>query len=341
MAGMNIKEVAARAKVSTATVSRTINGSPLVVPETAQRVWRVIRQLGYYPNTQARALVRGRSRTFGLIISDIVNPFFPELVKGFEDTAIRYGYEVLLSNTGYDSGRMTHGARRMIERQVDGVAIMTSEFGRPLIDELSKRELPIVFLDVGKVSTHISNLAVDYAKGIREAVQHLLSLGHRRIAFISGPLTLKSARVRQDAFLECMHQAGIAENARYLVESNHKIDGGEGAMRRLLDLPEPPTAVLTSNDLTAFGTMRAIFAAGLRVPADVSVVGFDDIAFSEFTEPPLTTVRLSRDELGRMAFQALFDMVEAEHSGGKKIPVDTSLIVRQSTAQVRNGKTSG
>lgn len=337
MAGMNIKEVAARAKVSTATVSRTINGSSLVVPETAKRVWRVIRQLGYYPNTQARALVRGSSRTFGLIISDIVNPFFPELVKGFEDTAIQHGYEVLLANTGYDSSRTALGVRRMIERQVDGVAIMTSEFGRSLIAELSRRRLPIVFLDVGKTSEHVGNIAVDYAAGIREAVQHLAGLGHRRIGFISGPLSLKSARIRQNAFLECLREAEIAEDPQFLVEGNHKIDGGEDAMRRLLALIQPPTAVLTSNDLTAYGAMRAIFGSGRRVPDDISVVGFDDIAFSTFTQPPLTTVRLSRDELGRTAFETLLQMIEGKPAArATKVLVETSLIVRQSTAPAHN-----
>ena len=332
---MNIKEVAARANLSTATVSRTINHSGLVRPGTAEKVQRAIRELGYYPNTQARALVSGRSRMFGLIISDIVNPFFPELVKSFEFAAIHHGYEVIVANTDYDSDRMSGCVRRMIERKVDGVAVMTSELDRHLLDELSHRRLPIVFLDVGKLKPLISNINVDYSRGIGEAVQHIVSLGHQRVGFISGPLTLKSARTRRTAFLKCIAACGIGERQRSVVEGNHKIDGGESAMMRLLSLPNPPTAVLTSNDLTAIGALRAVARAGLHVPNDISVVGFDDIELSRFTQPPLTTIRLSRDELGRKAFDALYETVAGQHRPGQEIKVSTRLIVRESTAPVK------
>lgn len=330
---MNIAEVAARARLSTATVSRTINQSELVRPGTAEKVWQAIRELGYYPNTQARALVSGKSRMFGLIISDIVNPFFPELVKSFEFAAIHHGYEVIIANTDYSSDRMGICVRRMIERQVDGVAIITSEMDRHLLDELSDRRVPIVGLDIGKLKPLISDLSVDYNKGIREAVQHIVSLGHKRIGFISGPLTLKSARTRRSAFLKCMSACGISDRHRNVVEGNHKIDGGGIAMAQLLALPDPPTAVLTSNDLTAIGALRAIHRAGLRVPEDISVVGFDDIELSQFTQPPLTTIRLSREELGRKAFAALFETVEGLRPTGQQMKISTSLVLRESTAR--------
>jgi DNA-binding LacI/PurR family transcriptional regulator len=332
---MNIKEVAARARLSTATVSRTINQSELVRPRTAEKVQRAIRELGYYPNTQARALVSGRSQMFGLIISDIVNPFFPELVKSFEFAAIHRGYEVIIANTDYDSERMGGCVRRMIERKVDGVAIMTSEIDRHLLDELSLRRLPIVFLDVGKIKPLISNIKVDYSRGIGEAVHHIVALGHQRIGFISGPLTLKSARTRRSAFLKCIDACGIGEGQRSVVEGNHKIDGGDVAMVQLLSLPKPPTAVLTSNDLSAVGALGAITRAGLRVPDDISVVGFDDIELSQFTQPPLTTIRLSRDELGRKAFDALYESVEGQQRSGREIKVTTALVLRKSTAAVK------
>ncbi len=331
---MNIKEVAARAKVSTATISRTINQSELVSPKTAERVWRAIRELGYYPNTQARALVSGKSRIFGLIISDISNPFFPELVKAFEDTAILHAYEVIVANTDYKSDRMGLCVRRMIERKVDGVAIMTSEIDRPLLDELSKRDMPIVFLDIGKVKPLISNISVDYARGIRESVQHLVALGHKRIGFISGPSDLKSARTRRSAFLDCLRECGISEKHQIVVEGNHRVDGGQAAMREMLARPTPPTAVLTSNDLSAIGALHAIQNAGLRVPQDISVIGFDDIELSQYTQPPLTTVRLSRDELGRKAFHALSQAAEGTATAGQDIKIATSLVIRESTARL-------
>src|SRR5437773_8092647 len=170
---MDIKQVAKRAGVSTATVSRTINNLP-VRPGTARRVRQAIEELKYFPNTHARSLVSGRSRIVGLIVSDITNPFFPELVKGFEDAATQKGYEVLLSNTEYDSSRMATGVRRMLERKVDAVAIMTSEMDRSFTQELAGRDIPMVFLDVGTVEKHISNIKVDYASGISQAVEHLI-----------------------------------------------------------------------------------------------------------------------------------------------------------------------
>lgn len=336
---MNISEVAARARLSTATVSRAINQSELVRPRTAEKVWRVIRELGYYPNTQARALVSGKTRMFGLIISDIVNPFFPELVKSFEFAAIHRGYEVIVANTDYSSDRMALCVRRMVERKVDGVAIMTSEIDRHLLNELSERRLPIVFLDMGKVKPLISDITVDYNKGIREAVQHIVALGHKDIGFISGPLSLKSARIRRLAFLKCMTASGISDLHRTVVEGNHKFDGGEVAMMQLLSSSHPPTAVLTSNDLTAVGALRAIHRAGMRVPEDISVVGFDDIELSQFTNPPLTTVRLSRDELGRKAFDALYETVQGGKDGSKQINLNTGLVVRESTAHMAGNGT--
>ena len=334
---MNITEVAECACVSTATVSRVLNGSNLVKPRTAENVWRVIRKLGYYPSTQARALVSGRSRMLGLIISDIVNPFFPELVKSFEFVAIHHGYEVIVANTDYNPDRMGGCVRRMLERQVDGVAIITSEIEPHLIDELSRRKLPIVFLDVGKLKPLISNIRVDYGKGIREAVQHIVSLGHKRIGFISGPHTLQSARTRRSAFLKCISDCGIKDQRRIEAEGNHKVDGGDTAMTQMLSLSAPPTAVLASNDLTAIGALRAITRAGFRVPDHISLVGFDDIELSQYTQPPLTTIRLSRTELGQKAFDALFRHLEGKCDGGEEIRVSTSLILRQSTATM-NGR---
>ena len=184
---MNIKEVAKRAKVSTATVSRTINDSEKVKPGTAARVRQAIEELNFYPNTHARTLVSGRSRMLGLIISDITNPFFPELVKSFEDQAVERGQEVIIGNTDYNPKRMAGCIRRMVERKVDGVAIMTSEADPALVTELTRRNIPTVFMDTGKTGPHSANIRIDYAQGIHEAMQHLFSLNHRRIAFITGP----------------------------------------------------------------------------------------------------------------------------------------------------------
>jgi LacI family transcriptional regulator len=267
----------------------------------------------------------------GLIVSDITNPFFPELVKGFEDAALHRGYEIMLSSTNYDPARMAQCVRRMIERKVEGVAIMTSEMDQQLIDQLLRRKVPTVFLDVGVVHALISNILVDYAAGIDEAVQHLLGLGHRRIGFISGPIQLKSASIRRSAFLACLERARLLEDVELVREGDHTIDGGLEAMTGLIEARDPPTAVLASNDLTAIGALRAARGMGWSVPADVSIVGFDDIRFASFTEPPLTTVALSRSELAERAIDALLNN---RHFGSECL-VKPALVIRGSTAPPR------
>lgn len=206
---MDIREIARRAKVSTATVSRTINRVPTVDPQLAKRVWKVVEELGYYPNTQARALVSGRTRIFGLIVSDMTNPFFPEIVQSFEDIAVEHGYEILLTSTVHDPKRMEGSVRRMIERRVEGVAILTFGMEESLLDGLRFRKVPLVFIDVGPRLPRVCNIKIDYQRGIRQAVQHLAALHHERIAFISGPLSLPSAVTRKTAFESSLREIGM------------------------------------------------------------------------------------------------------------------------------------
>src|SRR5207253_6007068 len=201
---MNIREIARRAKVSTATVSRTINRMPTVHPHLAKRVWKVVEELGYFPNTQARMLGSGRSRIFGLIVSEITNPFFPEIVHVFEEIAVQHGYEILMTSTVHDRERMKTAVRRLLEHRVEGVAVMTFGMEEALLGDLKLRNVPLVFVDVGLPRPGVSNIRIDYLHGIRQAVQHLAALCHERTAFITGPLTLKSAVARKDAFIESM-----------------------------------------------------------------------------------------------------------------------------------------
>jgi DNA-binding LacI/PurR family transcriptional regulator len=327
---MNIREVAKKARVSTATVSRTINESEKVKPATAARVRRVIEELNFFPNTHARTLVSGRSRILGLIISDITNPFFPDLVKSFEDQAVQRGKEVLIGNTDYNPKRMAGCIRRMVERKVDGVAIMTSETDPALMTELTRRNIPTVFMDIGKPGPHSANIRVDYAQGIREAVQHLIALNHRRIAFITGPMNLESARTRCTAFTAAMKAKGLFDQ-ELIEKANHRIEGGAMAMRNLLKLDHRPTAVIASNDLTAIGALGAIHDAGLGVPQNISLIGFDDISFAHLTQPPLTTIILSRTQLAITAFAALDALIHGHNDSLADLTIPTHLVMRSST----------
>jgi DNA-binding LacI/PurR family transcriptional regulator len=331
---MDIREIARLAKVSTATVSRALNRVPTVDPQLAKRVWKVADQLGYYPNRQARALVSGKSRIFGLVVSEITNPFFPEIVQTFEELAVQNNYEILLTSTVHDSKKMKSSVRRMIERRVDGVAILTFGMEESLLDDLRLRKVPLVFVDVGPDAPHVNNIRIDYQQGIRQAVQHLAALRHKTIAFIAGPAGLKSAMARKDAFKLAMSEIGLEVSPETIVIADHTMEGGMRAMSELIKQRNPPTAVLCSNDMTAIGVMREAYDVGVDVPGDFSVIGFDDIRFSEFVTPPLTTVQMSQTELARIAFNALMnDLADEPPSVGKKeYTLATHLILRRSTA---------
>ncbi|MBZ5663435.1 MAG: LacI family transcriptional regulator [Acidobacteriia bacterium] len=344
---MDIREIAKRARVSTATVSRTINRIPTVNPSLAKRVWKVVDELNYYPNTQARALVSGRSRIFGLIVSDITNPFFPEIVQAFETIAVQHHYEILLTSTVHDPRRMETSVRRMIERRVDGVAVMTFGMEELLLEDLKARQVPLVFVDVGLALPRVSNIKIDYLHGIRQAVQHLAALQHERIAFITGPLHLKSAVARRNAFVTAMDEIGLAVRPDLVIEGDHTLEGGMTALAQLLTRQSRPTGVLCSNDMTAIGVMRQSYEEKISIPRDLSVIGFDDIRLAQFVLPPLTTVQMSQAELARLAFRALLTEVERDTPApqGTEYELETNLVLRESTAlapgsvrPARNGK---
>jgi LacI family transcriptional regulator, galactose operon repressor len=336
-ATVSIRDVAERAGVSIATVSRAVNRIPTVDPDLARRVWEAIEEVGYLPNTQARALVSGRSHMLGLIVSEITNPFFPELVQEFENIAVAQGYEVLIGSTNYEPARTESLIRRMLQRNVDGVAIMTFGIEEELVQKLVEREFPLVFIDQGPDLPNIRVLKVDYAEGIRQGVQHLAALGHRKVAFVSGPLRLRSAVARRDAFLRSMAELGLTAPPEHIVEGSHTMEGGIAAMQKLAVLDELPTAIMCSNDMTAIGILHGLYRTTHRVPDGISVVGFDDIHLAQFMLPPLTTVQMSCKALATAAVEALRAGIERDHpkSVQKEWKISTRLVVRQSTAYPR------
>lgn len=330
----DIRAVAALAKVSIATVSRTINGAPVVSERLAKRVWQAIEQLNYFPNTHARSLVSGRSRILGIIVENITNPFFPELIQNFEEIAVAHGYEILVSSSNSDPAVLTTCVRRMIERKVEGVAMLTFGEEEPVLDQLAFHDIPIVLAEFKLNDPKASTILLDYTSGIRAAIDHLASLGHTRIAFLAGPHNIHSAVTRENDFLTAMQAAELPIQKKWIIECDHTLKGGVAGFDRLQSLPSRPTAIICSNDMTAIGVLRAAYLKGLHVPQDLSVVGLDDIDFAEFTLPPLTTIRLSRADLARAAFEALRQ--QAELAGTPNIQreflVSTSLVQRGSTA---------
>ena len=330
---VQMKDVARRAGVSVTTVSHVINETRPVAEATRETVLRVMREMNYYKNASARLLARGRSDAFGLLISDIENPFFPELIKSFEIAAMNQGFDLLLGTTNYDPRQARRAVGRMIESKVRGVAVMTTGLDPAFIDELMAQDIPVVLLDSSRPKRGRGNIRVDYSRGAAEAARHLHSLGHREIAFITGPRNRASAVHYRAALQAALAEAGLPEPL--MIEGLNTVESGSEAARVLLARPDFPTVIFCGNDLCAIGAMHALSEAGLRVPADVSIIGSDDVLLARYANPPMTTVRIPRDELGRMAFGALEKMLRSKVRYVGEYVLESSLVVRQSTAAAR------
>jgi DNA-binding LacI/PurR family transcriptional regulator len=327
---MDIRSVAEAAGVSVATVSRAMNYIPSVNPKMAKRVWKAIRELNYLPNSQARGLVSGRSRLLGLIVSEVKNPFFQELIQGFEEVAVEHGYDILIGSLADDAERMRRCVQRMAQRKVEGIAVLTFGTEESLASALTNCVVPLVFVDLAPQGPDVIVLGVDYQFGIRQAVQHLAALGHRDIAFVAGPLQLYSAQSRLAAFRTSLQECGIPVDDMRIIEGDHTMQGGTRAAERLLGCESLPTAIMCSNDLLAIGVLHKLSRNGIRVPDDISVIGFDDIHMAEMTIPPLTSIQMSRPEMARSAVCAL--RAQIEHSSSKqRYEINTRLVVREST----------
>jgi DNA-binding LacI/PurR family transcriptional regulator len=326
---LTIRDVAKAAGVSTATVSNVLNKTGKVGRRTHHIVLSAVKRLGYFPNAHARHLASRDSRTLGIIVSDIVNPFFPEVIKGFETRARQLGYDAILSDTNYDPRRTQEAAERMMEHNVRGVAIMTSEISLRLIHELGRRRIAVTFLDLAPVRGHVSKLRIDYFSGIKQIVDHLYQRGHRRIAFIAGRPKLKSNVARLQAYEKCMADLGLQSGP--VIPGDLRYEGGLAAGSAIAKLSPRPTAVMAINDLTAVGVIKGLLKAGVRVPQEISVTGFDNTRLAEYSNPSITTVDVHRDMLGQMAADALHELSASPNPQGREYQIPAELILGDSS----------
>src|SRR5438093_7252766 len=283
--GLTIRDVAKAAGVSTATVSNVLNKTGKVGRRTHLLVLSTVKRLGYFPNVHARHLASHDSRTLGIIVSDIENPFFPEVIKSFEVRARQLGYDAILSDTNYDPSRTRKAAERMMEHNVRGVAVMTSEISLRLIHELARRRIAVTFLDFAPVRCYMSNLRIDYFSGVEQIVNYLYTIGHRRIAFIAGRPRLKSNLARLQAYEKSMQDLGL--EAGPILPGDLRFEGGLAAGSAIAQLRSRPPAVLARNDPTAARGLKGSCKAGWRVPQDISVTGFDHTPLAEYSNPPI------------------------------------------------------
>jgi len=335
---MNMRDIAKLAGVSSATVSNVINGSRVVRPATAARVRKVIEEMRFVPNGSATTLKYGRSSTYGLIIPDITNPFFPEFIRSFEAILVDQNQDMLMATTDFHYSKMQQTIRRMLIRQVDGVALLAAEIETEPIEALIHHRVPLVTMDRRVIGRGLSDVSIDYLSGMRAAIVHLKKLRHRKVAYIGGSAGLTISDHRVSAFKMALAESGLKFRQEFVRVGNYRITGGEKGMEEILQLEEQPTAVLCANDLTAIGALRVLRRHGLSVPADYSLVGFDDIDLSDIIFPPLTTIRLPRTELAARFYEALISFGQDAHATGKQYSVSTSLVVRDSTGAPRAAK---
>jgi LacI family repressor for deo operon, udp, cdd, tsx, nupC, and nupG len=332
-----IKDIAERAGVSVATVSRALSGSSLVTDETRQRINALARELNYRPNVSARNLRTRRSMSVLLVVRDVGNPFYLEIRRGGEATAREAGYAVLMGNTENDPDREVEYFNMLRDGHADGMILMTGKLPPPEPGESADlSHLPVVIALEMIEGSGFPHVQIDNVAAAEAAVDHLIALGHRRIAHIAGPLPEVMALHRRDGYRAAMKAAGLAVPEGYEVRGDYLLESGEACASDLFALPEPPTAIFAANDEMAYGAIHALRRLGREVPGDVSVVGFDDLYLSKAFYPPLTTVSQPRADIGRTAMSQLLNVLsDGDVAAEPAIVLPTTLNIRGSTAPPR------
>lgn len=330
---VTIRDVAKQAGVSTTTVSHVINQSRFVSATAARRVQRAMRDLKYQPNAVARSLRRKHTRTLGLVLPDSASPFFAEVARGIEDFAFRQGYNVLFGSSDHDLEKENAYLRVFIEKQVDGMIFVAAGESTRNIEQLQAERLPLVLVDREFKNVHADYVVADNRRGGFLAAEHLIQIGHRRIACIAGPSPNTPSADRVTGYRDALKAYHIPFDPKLVRRGDFQAHTGFAAARFFITRKSNrPTAIFACNDMMALGALGAIYTAGLSVPEDIAVVGFDDILLASYAAPPLTTVRQPKYEMGQLAAQILLERISRQEKGGEKRHLlPTQLIVRQST----------
>ncbi len=326
----SIKDIARQAGVSYSTVSRALSNSPRVKAETRHRIQQLAAEMGYLPSAVARSLVTRRTMTLGVVVSTITDLFFAEVIQSIEETALQYKYQAIVASSNGERLRELEAIRALLERRVDGIILVSACCRR---EDLAGNgpDVPVVSINnLGREHLGYS-IEVDDVDGGRQATRHLLALGHRRIAHITGPSEDWDSVERREGYTQELQAWGVPVDSSLIVHGGNRPPDGVRAMERLLTLRPRPTAVFCYNDAVALGAMRAAYAAGLRIPQHLSVVGFDDIDLAPFLEPPLTTVAQPKREMGALAVRMILDLLAGEQSAQDRV-LPSRLLIRGSTA---------
>jgi len=338
MMAASVKEVARRAGVSVGTVSNVLNRPEIVAPPTRQRVLDAIAELGFVRNESARALRAGRSRTVGLVVLDVANPFFTDLARGAEEVADACGAVVTLCNSGEDATREARFLDHLEELRVQGILITPVGGHNGRLEQLIARGIPVVLVDRRSDRRNCCWVAVDDVLGGRLAATHLIEQGHRRIAYVGGPMTIEQVAERyagSSAAVADANGSGAGASISLVEMPSLTVASGRRAGQQLAELPasQRPTAVFCANDLLALGVLQETIRQGLRIPGDLAIVGYDDIEFGDAAAIPLSSVRQPREQLGRAAAELLFEEInDTDHHRHRHVVFDPDLVIRESSS---------
>ena len=329
---VSIKDVAKHAGVSAMTVSRVVNGKKKVGKATREKVARTIRALNYRPNKIAQSLVLKRSEVLSLVIPDTANPFFAEMARGVQDYARTRGYSVILCDTGGHADLEKELVEISLRRMSDGLILVAPRMSDESISEISKF-VPLVVVDRAIPGKRVLQVYIDNKDGARQATNHLIDLGHQRIGFVEGPANVLNSLRRKEGFLAALKERGTRMQSSLMKAGDFHVDSGYEAMKKFLQNRHLPTAIFASNDLMAFGLIVRAREGNVRVPDDLSIVGFDDIYFSSFSNPPLTTVRVPKFEMGVHAVKLLLSRLSENQPIPDRENLRDTLVIRESTAR--------
>lgn len=325
-------DVAREAGVSPSTVSRILNGTARVSDAKRDAVLAAIKRTNFAPNQMAQGLKKGRSMTIGIVVQDISSPFFDETLRGVDDGLKDTGFTSVIVSGHWNAQEESDRIRLLLARKVDGIILLSGRISNETVLQFSHHR-PIVSTGRDLLSKSAIGFKIDNEYGANLAVRHLIELGHRRIAFVSGPPTNNDANERLAGYARALREAGIEQDANLIVEGDFHEASGLLAVNRLFDTQQQFTAIFAANDLSAYGVRLGLYRKGVRVPDDISLVGFDDLPGSAYTAPPLTTVRQPIYDLGRIATKALLCLIDGEVMQGKVPPLE--LVVRETTRRLR------
>jgi len=326
---ITINELARRSGVSPSTVSRALNDDPIICEETKRKVIQVAQELNYTPlRSRKRSSTRKRNKIIALMVTDISNPFFPEIVHGVEDLAFEFGYSVSLWNTREDIEREKQYVETLKVSEVNGIILGSSRIKEERIREVTENDIPCVIIN--RIIEGIPSVFADYENGAYQATKYLVNLGHGRIALINGPANAQPSLWREKGFLRALKELGKEIEENLLSFNFPNVEGGYVATLKLLSIDNPPTAIFAYNDLVALGAMKAIREKNMLVSKDISLVGYDDIFLSAYLDPPLTTVSQPKYMMGKLAADLLFRLINGEKVKNNQISLKPELIIRSS-----------